>query len=264
MKRRWITLVTAAVFLTLCALGVQAQDEASRGQLFLVAEDVVKPAMANQYEAAVKEMMSAVATHKLAVPSIHVSMREDFHYYYLIPIESVAQMEKVDKAFGEFIDKIGKDKWKTLHEPFSGMLEYEKHFMAQRSGELSYTPETPRLKEEEAKFLHWTFYHVQYGKGEEAHQIAKEYASLFKSKNIPNGYDVYWGGIGTEMPLIAVVEWAKDAADYYTQNKKTQELLGDEGKKLAERALGITRKIEHVNGWARPDLSYIPEAEGTN
>lgn len=262
MKRKWV--IVAAVVLTLCVDGVRAQDEESKGQLFVIGEDVVKPSMVDQYEAAVKELMAAMKTHELAVPYMQASMREDFHYYYLIPIESLGDIEKIDNAFGEVVQKIGQEKWKVLFAPFGEMLEYEKHVIAERADYLSYTPETPRIKPEERNFLHWTFYYIQYGKAEEATQIAKDYLKLFKSKNVPNGYHVYWGRTGIEMPALAVVQWAKDATDFYEQAKRSNELLGEEGKKLSKRAMAITRRIEHVSGWPRPDLSYMPETGGTN
>jgi hypothetical protein len=63
------------------------------------------------------------------------------------------------------------------------------------------------------------------------------------------------------MPVLAAVQWAKNATDFYTQIEKTEALLGEQGKALDAKALAITRRFEHINGRPRPDLSYMPAAE---
>ncbi len=263
MKSKLILTVAAVLFLGLLATPAMSQDEAKPSQMFFIGEDVVKPAMVTQYETAVKEWVNVMRTHELAVPSIHVSMREDFHYYYVIPVKSLADMETIDKAFGALVEKIGKEKFTAMVEQFDDLLDHEKRFVASRSTELSYVPETPRLTPEEARYLHWTFYSVQYGKMDEAKELAKDYVSLLASKGITDGYSLYIGGMGLELPMLAVLQSAKDPEDFWAQSKKNQTLLGEEGKQLDMRALALTRKIERVSGWARPDLSYLPEA-GTN
>lgn len=47
-------------------------------------------------------------------------------------------------------------------------------------------------------------------------------------------------------------------ADYEKAHKKA---LGDTVKPLHEKFLSMTREVETVRGWFRPDLSYMPDEE---
>ena len=124
---------------------------------------------------------------------------------------------------------------------------------------LSYIPENPRLKPEEANFAHITRFYVKPDKEREFRDIMSELAALFKRKNISDGYNVYALAIGTGKPLLSIVFRAKDDADYYSQHKKIVEILSEEIKALYEKIVPLLRKIERVDGNFRPDLSYTPE-----
>ncbi|MFQ5709515.1 MAG: hypothetical protein ACE5HO_18820 [bacterium] len=263
MRKLYLVMLCAAVLFNTWTVNLLAQNGESKGQLFSVYEEVIKPSMVEKYEAAVKEFVAEISKHKLAVPFIRTSMRDDFHYYFVIPVENLADAENIDKAFGEVVKRVGDEQWQALEKKFDGTSAYHINFMARKMTDLSYAPENPRLKPEEISFLHWDFYYLQAGKVKEASAIAKEYVALMKGKNIPDGYDIYLGEMGTEMPLLVVVQWARNAAEFYGQTEKTNELLGEAGKKLGARALAITRKFQHINGKARPDLSYFPEKEMT-
>ena len=114
---------------------------------------------------------------------------------------------------------------------------------------------------EEGNFRHWDFYHINPDKEDEASAIGKEWHALYASKNISTAYRVYKGGLGTEMPTYVVVVSAKNAADYAAQNQKIMEMLGEEGKALNEKTMTITNSFRSVNGWFRPDLSYLPQTD---
>jgi len=95
--------------------------------------------------------------------------------------------------------------------------------------------------------------------GEEAMAISKEWVALHQSKAAPNGYRVYTGGIGTDVPLIIVFRWAKGPVEMATQMAKNQEVLGDEATALWERTAGMLRKTETKSGWYLANISYVPE-----
>lgn len=61
--------------------------------------------------------------------------------------------------------------------------------------------------------FHYDLYHVMPGRELEAEAIAKEFLTLFKSKNIPNGYWLFKAEMGPEMPTIIIEVGAKDPAD---------------------------------------------------
>ena len=139
---------------------------------------------------------------------------------------------------------------------FDGTYVTHKDYVLNLSSELSY--KSGEIVEEGVYFRNFNYYFVSPDKWKEAKAIAKEWNELYTSKNIPQGYRIYTGGLGTE-PLIMVVKWAKSASEFYAQEAKTEEMLGDV-KDLTDRTMAITRKFESYDGKIRPDLSYQPEA----
>jgi hypothetical protein len=86
--------------------------------------------------------------------------------------------------------------------------------------------------------------------------LIKDYKALFEKKNIEEGYRVYIGDLGTDMPMILFVQPAKSRVDFASLSDKQDELLGDEGTALWKKAMSITQKFEHHNGLMRSDLFY--------
>jgi hypothetical protein len=126
---------------------------------------------------------------------------------------------------------------------------------------MSYVAAAPRLKMEEAKFFHFSFYYLIPGKEEDAKALAGDFAALMKSKNIPDSYNIYMAIMGPDMPLLVVEQWARDEADYWASEAKNNATLGDAVGALNARALGLTRRIDHENVWIRPDLSLPAPAK---
>ncbi len=69
--------------------------------------------------------------------------------------------------------------------------------------------------------------------------------------------------MGADSNLFLVAFSGKNAADFYSQQEKTDEMRGDETKELVAKTLACVRKFESKTGWIRPDLSYLPKAEET-
>ncbi|MFQ5604093.1 MAG: hypothetical protein ACE5HS_12580 [bacterium] len=263
MKKPTLFPILVAVLVGLLALPVFAQDEKPTGQLYSIHEDIVKPSMVAQYESAVKDYVAEFVKHKIAFPYMQSSSTNDFHYFYLVPLENFADLDKIKKAGEEFDKKLGEEKRQEFDKRFAGTYEYHQDLIARMSGEYSYQPEAPRLKPEEATFLHWTYLYIKAGKEKEANEIARQYKALYASKKIADGYNLYIGEMGTEMPLFVVVSWAKSASDFFTQQEKIKEMLGEEGQALAAKAMAVTRKFVQKTGRSRPDISYMPEEEIT-
>ncbi len=257
MRTIQMTLVLIATLLA-SAFVVSAQNGESQGQLFLVHEDVVKPSMVGQYEKAVKGFISNLSEHGITDMTFVAAMTNDLHYLYVSEIENMAELDKNPEE--KMAAKMGKEAFQAVIDAFDGCYDYHKVFVARRADDLSYWPESNKASAAENKYRRWSFYHIQPGQEQEIEAIAKEWVELFKEKNIPTGYNLYVGGLGTEMPLYVVVESAKDAADFQAQSAKINELLGDSAKDLNARTMALVRKMEFKDGWIRPDLSYTPEA----
>lgn len=182
---------------------------------------------------------------------------DDFTYTYVLPISKMADIDAINGDFGAMGGSPAGPKFMDVMQRGNATIEYTSEWVVGEAPEYSYTPATPRLKPDEMKYFHYDFYYYGAGKSAEAMNLCKEFAVLFKSKNIPNGYKIYMPVMGPEMPAIIVRTAAKDPADYYTADMKDREMLGDEGKALFAKAFAITRHLDQKNAWYRPDLSTM-------
>jgi hypothetical protein len=176
-------------------------------------------------------------------------------YLFVSPIDNMAALDS--RPLLEALNEaLGEEGTEALMSKFDGTYDTHRDYVLNLSNELSYN--SGEIVEEGVYFRHFEYYFVYADKEKEAKAISKEWKELYTSKNIPQGYRIYTGGIGTE-PMVMVVQWAKSAEEFYAQQAKTREALGDV-KDLESRTMAITRKFESYDGWIRPDLSYKPEA----
>ncbi len=259
MKSKILFFAIAVLFLTCYAFTTFAGEEAKKPQLYVVWDILVKPSMVDEFEAVSKEELALYDKYEFPLSWYAYSTR-DFHYYYIMKIENFAAIDEAHKAFGEIKEKMG-DQYKVLMDRYAGTFEYAQSGIYKYLPELSYMPENPRLKKEEMNFFRMSFLYIDTSKEKKVEEIAKKWASLSKSKNVPDPYYLYAGSMGTEMPLYVVIEGGKSAADFFTHLEKRKVLLGKEGEQLWKEALSTLRKGEEKIGWVRPDLSYIPKKE---
>jgi hypothetical protein len=252
-------LLVLAVGVTALALVASAQEK--KPQLYFVEDDVVKPAMVAQFEAALKETTAALFKAYGWPWPFETYATEDFHYYILYPFESLAE---IDKGFGiwyEMLGKLGEQKWDALNRKMGDATEYIKQGTITFSPELSYIPDLPRLKPEEMKFVYWGFCYLMPGKEKEFEAQFKKIVALFKAKKVDHGFNTWIGGIGTEMPLYIYSEVGKSPAEFFLAAEKTTKIVDPEATQLWNKALTLMRKYEFKMGTFRPDLSYAPAAK---
>src|ERR1044071_101302 len=224
-----------------------------------VHEEIVPPAMIMRYEAMLREFVGTLAAMNISVPNVAFStfMAPVFHYVYVSRVQDgLTGYATMFNAWMALPDKVGKDKWQDLMTRSLGTTSSYNEVLAMRRDDLSYMPATPRLKPEEQAYAKWQFYYLVPGKESEAEQVAKDYAALFKAKNIADGVTVYMVMSGNDLPLLVVATTGKSAADYAANDDKVNAMLGNDVRPLQARALAITRKFEMREGWYRPDLSY--------
>src|ERR1051325_7520048 len=251
MKR---TALALALLLLPAALSAQPKPS-----FITVHEEIVPPAMTMRYEALTKEFLATLAAKNVNDPNVAFTtfMTADFHYVYVSRLQGgVARYETMVNAWMSLPEKVGKEKWQDLMTRSAGTTSSYNEIMAMRRDDLSYMPATPRLKPEEQTYARWQFYYLVPGKEMEAEQVARDYAALFKSKNIGDGFTIYMAMNGNDLPLLVAGITAKSAADFAMTDEKNTAALGNDLPALRARALAITRKFETREGWYRPDLSY--------
>ncbi len=76
---------------------------------------------------------------------------------------------------------------------------------------IPYVPKEPRLKTEDAKFIHWMFFHLKMENRKELLAILKEWKKLYEDKNIKNGIDIWMVELGLDNNMIVLTEILKMA-----------------------------------------------------
>jgi hypothetical protein len=239
---------------------VAAAQEEDGPQMFFVHQEVVKPSMVAEYEAAADdwvEMMrgSEAANGKIAY---YAYSGPQIGYVYVLPIDDFADFAEIGEAFDAVAEEIG-EPWKEAGERSNTAADhFESGFYVHRP-DLSYEPANPRLGEGEARMVHWDFWYALPDKTEDLEAVAKEFVELYVSKGLDTGWNVYQAITGGDLPLYVVSVLAKDEADFHANEARLNEIVGAEAEKLGMKALKAARRVEPFIGWFRPDLSYPQE-----
>lgn len=248
----FLVLLSGLLF---CSTFTLAQEE-PKDQLYWVREEVVKVDMWQQYEETSKEWVKLMTDAGLDFPYMHASQRDDGHYYYLLPLNSFADIDKFPEKFGSAIGKIGKEKWGEFMKRNESSIEYHKDFILKWSAKHSYVPKNPRVKSEDAKFLHWIFFTYKLENRDEVLDLLTQWKALYEKNNIPDGWSTWLIEVGERNDLIAITEFAKDGASYYTAMEENQAKLKEAEMKLWEKFSKYVTSMEQKFGMPRPDLGF--------
>ena len=225
-----------------------------KDQLFWVHEEIAKVGMWDKYESTSKEWIKLMTEADLDIPYMQASQRDDAHYYYLIPLSNYADLDKMQGIFNSAIEKIGKDKWSKFMVENNSSMESSKDYVVTRSAKYSYLPKEPRLKPEDAKFIHWMFFTYKPENRKELMEIMMEWKKLSEEKNIKNGYTIWLIELGLDNNMVALTEGYKDGADFYTATKEDNALMEKEASALWAKMSPFITSIENKYGSPRPDL----------
>ncbi len=257
LKQKIIFIMMAGLIIT-SSLTVLAQEE-PKDQLYWVREEVAKVGMWDQYEETSKQWVEMMTEAGLDFPYMWASQRDDAHYYYLFPLDNYAAIDKMPEIFGSAIEKIGKEKWGAFMKKNDSSMETHKDFIAKRSAKYSYMPKEPRLKSEEAKFIHWMFFHYRLENRKEVMDILAEWKQLYQDKNIKNGYAVWLIELGLDNNTIVITESFKDGADFHNSTKEDNALMEEEASVLWAKMAPFITSVENKYGNQRPDLGFVKE-----
>jgi hypothetical protein len=236
---------------------VSFAQEVPKDQLYLVREEVARVDMWDQYESTSKQWVEMMTTGGLDIPYLRASQREDGHYYYLIPLNSFSDIDKMPGIFGSAIEKVGKEKWAEFMVENEGSMVTHRDYVVLWSAEYSYVPKEPRLKTEDTKFIHWMYFHFKLENRKELLAILKEWKKLYEDKNIKNGYSIWIVELGLDNNMMVLTESFKDGADFYTSQKEDNALMEAEASALWSKMAPFLTSVENKYGSPRPDLGYV-------
>lgn len=124
--------------------------------------------------------------------------------------------------------------------------------------DLSYSPQTPRLKPAEATFTRGVFLYPHPDKAEAVAALIKEGSDMRKKHGLGDGTNVAQLVIGDGGPAFVVMVDARNEADLYAQAAKASEKMGEEWQAFLTKLGPMLRKLEFQSWTNRLDLSYQP------
>jgi hypothetical protein len=254
-----LVLIVTALF----TVSVAAAQPMAQPKWYVMHQELARPSMLKQYEDTGKEFVAAVRQHHDASPAFNFMAvaGDDYVYTYVTQISSFNDVGSILAGFGKLAQAVGEAKWNDLMVRNGEAMNWMRDSILMEDPSFSYAPAQPRLKPEEEQYLHVDLYYVQPGRETEADAVAKDFAELFRKKNVPDSYRIFKVVMGWDTPLIIVTTPAKSAADYEARNAEVIKMLGAEGQALFGRAFSLTRRFEMHGGAIRPDLSLEPFAK---
>jgi len=257
MKKHLMVSVMIIFLVTMFSCMTTAQETPSN-QIFWVASLKVIPLKLQEYRAAYQDWLKLLKENKFSTP-ISISVGSDSTCNFLLGFPDFAAM---DKAYAEYSAIMQKENAKAIDKRMGDTTNGEDVWLAMYRPDLSYVPEKPRLKPEEAPFGRCTFYYIMPGTADKMEQLCTRVVDLYKKHNITRGFNVSAAITGENLPFYVVCDAAggKNAADYFTESAKINEALsGAELQAITTEIGSITRDFNVLNFTSRPDLAYTPE-----
>ena len=251
MKTRNIFNISIALLLLLSVTGF-AQEK--NYQAFAIHEDYVKPAMMSEYEAICKEMVDNSKKHNVTKTKWMTLSSSEFVYTYVTPVEKMADLDK--NWFSELAEGMGNEAFVDMFKRMDKCYSDHRDYIITMDKELSYQPGGINQMPEGKMYRNNVKYYVSPENYDRANEIAKKYKKLFSEKGSKMHYRVYRSGFGADGTFFLVAVAAENPAAYEQMQYENNQLLGEEGAALQKELLSIIDKMETVQGWMRPDLSY--------
>jgi len=253
----WIVSFAVLVACTFGVVSLAPAGEEEKGQLSIVEEVTVKPGGVAAYEAAAKEFPSILAEHGFP-HAFEAYATDDYHYYFVYPVENLADIDNIHKSWMKLLESWGLDKWEKMEKQISGSLETYRFMLLRSRPDLSFNPEHHPYDPAKSNYLLWGYCYLKPGMEKAFEQNFKDFVTLFTAKEVPFGWNTFQGDFGTEMPVFIYAEWADGPAAFWTEVEKSMAKVGDESEALWNETLSMLRRYEVKTGMSRPDLSYRP------
>ncbi|MGQ7867816.1 hypothetical protein [Sunxiuqinia sp. sy24] len=239
--------------LMLVSLLTDAQEN-KKEQLWYCYVETVAPEALFEYQEMSVELVALAKEHDFPF-SFYVWSSRDLEFEVWYPINSLDDINAIDESWNEIIDQWGQEKamafgkTKTKNNSFTMTTLYE----------LSYQPTNPRPEIEEAGYLQYQEFHLIPGKQKEMEAIIQDANKLLAEHNYNDAWYIAKAGIGMQMPSLIAWSYGKDAQDFYTQDKKFQEELGEAFKPLNKRFINCLASVKSGEVFYKKTFSYEKE-----
>ncbi len=256
------SFITFILLCTLFILGnqntVYSQDEKTP-MLMLVQSERALPNKVFEYEDAQKNANEFIKKYLPSMQLYAYSSEEDT-YYYVMMIESLGDIEKMDQALGEATVKSGKDEMKKVFGGFRDkVFSMESDIYLYDKGG-SYIPKEPRLKPEEAGFERWIIFEFYpYYDQEALTACTKEIREFYEKNNDSSGFNIYKKVLGGKSNIAVMSQSGKNRIDFLTYQNEWNKKYWEEFKPLYLKYMNFVKDYKIIDVWFRKDLSVMKE-----
>ena len=255
MRTRIACGVVVSLFLVV-GLAV-AGEEKEPEKIVLLQEFAVHPEGIAQYEASLKALHGPAAEHGLDY-GWDVYSTDDMRYTLTFWVDGLAGIEAISAKWKAFGERWGEESIGEWRETFYAAFDHSKTSLWHPRPDLSYMPEN---SPKENDFFYWGVFTVKPGHMDAVEKSFGDFVKLYTEHEVPSAWNTAVGGIGTEGPTMAYLEWAASPAAYYSRVEAieaNEELSKASGAVWAEMVPHI-RGYENTTGKYRKDLSWHPE-----
>ena len=255
MRNKISGVLAVCLFLGLLPLAMNGQAPEKRYQMLAVSDEVVKPSMKMEYYEAAKKWVAFMKEQEFSYP-ISTIWTSDNHVYWIMPIESYADLDKILAEMNKIWEQFP-DEYKAVAEGFKETyettrlgvyaLDYKYSMFAEEEGDT-----------EERNFFFLDFMYFKPGYDAEIAKIFDESEAYMADKKILQTWSAYWGWMGTDGPVLVSIATAKNAIEFYEENAKAWQALGEEAGKIKRKMMKYVTKQEQKTGWFQKELSYTP------
>ncbi len=261
-------VAVAGALLAVCSLSLGAQEKLKETKeaghprepgLVMVHMDHVKPSMLKEYKEAALDMVALMKEEKLDSPLFDFwgfKSENSFTYSYASPVRNMADLDAMYEAWMKLAHGPDKAKWEALEKRMGETLDSMDRIVAMGVDKASYHPEKPRLDPSEARYRWYDYFYVQPGKEKAFVDLGQKLAGAAAKGGFTDPWMVYSVLFGEEMPLFVVVSIAKDPGDYDSEMAAFNKSIGEEGMKVMDEIMAITREYKGEGQWYLPELSY--------
>jgi len=252
MKKRitWVLALLAVGLFIQLALAQEVKEE-----LWLVAEETVKPDMVEQYEETSKQLLLLCKEEDFPY-NFNVWKKGYYTYDLWYPIEDLNDIKNIEDAWDEIMQKFGEEN----HKRFQACIESQFDRVMAIRPDLSYQPDSAVLDETYFKFSRLQELYVKKGSEKVMEDLFKRANALYAEKGIKDVYFRGEGRIGYELPVYFSWSYGTNQIDLIKQGVDRQEMLGEKWKSLNAEMQTHMKRIEVIEDEWINILSYQKEA----
>jgi hypothetical protein len=211
--------------------------------------------MIAEYEAICKELIAACKQHGVEEANWIALATNNFTYNYISPIDNMAELD--ENIFSSLGEKMGEGALTALFNRMDKCYSDHVDYVISLDKELSYQPSGINQMPEGQMYRNNVRYYIAPENYKKANEIAKKYKKLFAEKGSKMYYRVYRSGYGSNGTFFLVAVAAESPEAYERMSAENRKVLGAEGAKLNQELMEVMTKMDVMQGWMRPDLSYM-------